>query len=100
LALRPFSASSPTPGISNSDDEIAAGLGRAKPLTHPHYKTLSRRMRRQGLFLWTWEFTTAQCRITISAPNLRAERKRDDASAISGNERIDHDVQCVRLGIQ
>ena len=27
-ALRPFSASSPTPGISNSDDEIAAGLGR------------------------------------------------------------------------
>jgi hypothetical protein len=30
----------------------------------------------------------------------RAERKRDDASAISGNERIDHDVQCVRLALQ
>jgi hypothetical protein len=68
------------PGISNSDDEIAAGLGREPPgaggvSPHPpHYKTLSHRMRRQGLFLWTWEFTTAQCRITISAPNLAKSR--------------------------
>jgi hypothetical protein len=30
----------------------------------------------------------------------RAERKRDDARAVGGNERIDHDVNCVRLGFK
>ena len=30
----------------------------------------------------------------------RAERKRDDARAVGGNERIGHDVKCVRLGLE
>src|SRR5262249_16830920 len=30
----------------------------------------------------------------------RSERKRDDARAVGANERIDHDVNCVRLGFK
>jgi len=30
----------------------------------------------------------------------RAERKRDNARAVGGNESIDHDVKCVRLGVE
>jgi hypothetical protein len=51
MALRPFSASSRTPGISNSDDEIAAWLGR----------------NRLGAGGVEW-FTTAQDRIMIYGP--------------------------------
>ena len=30
----------------------------------------------------------------------RAERKRDDARAVGGNERIDHNIKCVRLALE